>query len=310
MHILVTGACGYIGSRLVPALLSAGHQVTALDNLMYRQVTLLECFSRNTFDFIKGDVRDKELIRDQLKKVDAIIPLAAIVGAPACARDENLATQVNVDANRMMLDLISSNQIILMPTTNSAYGTTPEGVVCDEEAPLNPISKYASDKVLVESWLLEHSNVVSFRLATVFGLSSRMRLDLLVNNLVFKAFTDKFLVLFEPNFRRNYIHIQDVVDLFTFALDSFDIFRGNIFNVGLTSANLTKLELANAIQKQVPNLQILVSDIGKDPDKRDYLVSNNKLEKTGFVPKHNLDLGIRQLLAAMPLLDHKNFSNL
>jgi len=310
MHILVTGACGYIGSRLVPSLLEAGYQVTALDNLKYRQVTLLDCFTRSNFEFIEGDIRDKSLMKNALKSVDAIIPLAAIVGAPACARDENLATQVNVDANRMLLDLASPDQMILMPTTNSAYGTTKEGQVCDENSQLNPISKYASDKVLVERWLMERPNVVSFRLATVFGLSNRMRLDLLVNNLVFKAFTDNYLVLFEPNFRRNYIHIDDVVDVFKFALESFEIFRGNIFNVGLTSANLTKLELAKAIRNHVPSCQILISEIGKDPDKRDYLVSNKKLEMTGFIPKNGLELGIKQLLSAMPLFNLRNFSNL
>lgn len=309
MHILVTGGCGYIGSRLVPSLLESGYRVTVLDNLMYRQTSLLECFSNKSFEFVKGDIRDKHLMKAILSKVDAVIPLAAIVGAPACARDEDLATQVNVDANRMLLDLVSINQLILMPTTNSAYGTSREGTICNEESSLNPISKYASDKVLVEKWLLEHPNSVSFRLATVFGLSSRMRLDLLVNNLVYRAFTDKFLVLFEPHFRRNYVHIEDVVDVFTFALQSFESVKGNVFNVGLSSANLTKYQLAQKIQHFIPSCQILVSEIGKDPDKRDYLVSNEKIEKIGFKPQNTLEMGIKQLLGAMPFFDFRNFAN-
>ena len=238
-----------------------------------------------------------------------IIPLAAIVGAPACANDEELASSVNVKAPIEMLKSLSKNQIVVMPTTNSAYGTTSKGYECDENSPLNPISKYARDKVFVEKVLMERENVVSLRLATVFGLSHRMRMDLLVNNLVQKSWKEKYLVLFESHARRNYIHVRDVAKLFLEISSNPDNYIGEIFNVGLSSANLTKRELAEKILRYIPDLQILDSSTGFDPDKRDYNVSNKKIESKGFVPNYSLDDGIQEILKALPFFDITQFGN-
>jgi len=310
MKILITGGAGYIGSRLTSLLLAQGYKVSVIDNLMYRQNSLLDHFSNPNFNFFYGDIRDQYIMKKLLVNHDVVIPLAAIVGAPACDKNPILATEVNVNSLRFLFDNISKGQLILMPTTNSAYGTSIADNLCTEESPLNPISKYARDKVLVETWLQELDSFVSLRLATVFGVSERMRLDLLVNNFVFRAFTDRYLVLFEPNFRRNFIHISDVCRVFELVIQEPGKFIGQVFNVGLSSANLSKVQLAKQIQNYLPDLSIMISESGADPDKRDYLVSNQKIESLGFKPAKNLDNGISELLSAMPFFNERSFTNL
>jgi nucleoside-diphosphate-sugar epimerase len=309
-NVLVTGAAGYIGSILSTRLAQSGHRVMAVDNLMYKQTSLADAFLNRNFTFHNLDIRDQAAMKPLLKCADVIIPLAAIVGAPACAKDEETASSVNVKAPLEMFKSLSTHQIILMPTTNSAYGTTEKDYECDEKSPLNPISKYAKDKVLVEKALLERANVVSLRLATVFGLSYRMRMDLLVNNLVQRSWKDRYLVLFESHARRNYIHVRDVVQLFLDITEHPTNYLGQVYNVGLSSANLTKKQLAEKIKTFIPELQIFDSKNGSDPDKRDYMVSNKKIEITGFAPKFSLDFGIEELLSAMPLFNISHFSNI
>ena len=239
-----------------------------------------------------------------------IIPLAAIVGAPACDRDPILSSSINKDAIYWMLKKVSSDQRVIMPTTNSAYGSGDENNFCDENSPLNPLSLYARDKVAVESVLMQNKNATSFRLATVFGISPRMRLDLLVNNFTFRAVTDGFIVLFEGHFKRNYIHVRDVSSAFQFAIENPEKSSGEIFNVGLSEANISKLELCELIKKLVPSFTYVESQIGSDPDKRNYVVSNAKIEKAGFKTQIGLDLGIKELIKGLPMFNHKPFTNL
>jgi len=309
MRILITGGAGYIGSVMTEFFLRKGLQVKVLDNLMYGQSSLAHLSGSRNFDFFHGDIRDISLLKSLLADCEVIVPLAGIVGAPACAKDEKLATEVNLLAPLEMFRLISKNQCIIMPTTNSAYGTTEGLVECDEKSPLSPISKYAKDKVKLEENLMELNNAVSFRLATVFGVSNRMRLDLLVNNFVYRAFTDKYLTLFESSFVRNYIHVKDVISAFDLALKDPSSFKGEIFNVGLSDANLTKLELAQKIKGHVPELVILESQTGTDPDKRNYRVSNRKLESRGYVPEFSIDDGIQEISKAIPFFKRPLFSN-
>ncbi len=309
MKILITGGAGYIGSVLTPALLEKGHEVTVIDDLLFNQDSLLGCCKHKKFSFIKSDILDFHVIKTQLAKHDVVIPLAAIVGAPACAKNPLRASQVNKESNYWLVKQLSSNQLLLFPTTNSGYGVGKPGEYCTEESPLNPISQYGKEKVQVENELMRLNNAISFRLATVFGVSPRMRMDLLVNDFTYRAFRDSFLVLFEENFRRNYIHIQDVAGAFMFGIDNFELMKGNVFNVGLSSANLTKRELAEKIKIHLPNLYIHSAAIGEDPDKRDYLVSNAKLEKLGWSPKFTLDLGIQELLKAFRMLKSSGYTN-
>lgn len=310
-NILVTGGAGYIGSILVPSLLNSGNRVTVIDNLMYGQTSLVSCFSKSNFAFVKGDVRDRSLMLNLIKDSDVIIPLAAIVGAPACDKDPNLAKSVNLEAMLWLFQNTSPTQQIIMPTTNSAYGQGGDGNYCDENSPLNPLSIYAKDKVEVERVLMELPLATSFRLATVFGVSPRMRLDLLVNNFVFRALTDRFIVIFEGHFKRNYIHLLDVVQAFTLALEHPSKFSGEIFNVGLTNANLSKVELCEAIKETIcPDFTFFESAFGKDPDQRNYLVSNSKIESRGFRPTVTLQDGLRELKAAMSFFTSRPFSNI
>ncbi|WP_267423490.1 NAD-dependent epimerase/dehydratase [Methylobacterium sp. GC_Met_2] len=308
-NILVTGGAGYIGSTLVPMLLDAGHTVTVLDNFMFRQASLHHVCHHPKFHVVRGDIRLRDTMAPLLKKADVIIPLAAYVGAPMCKADPIGAQTINRDAIVMMLEMLSAEQTVLMPTTNSAYGTGDERNECTEESPLRPISKYAIDKVEIESRLMERGNAVSYRLATVFGMSPRMRLDLLVNDFTYRAFNDRFIVLFEGHFKRNYIHVRDVSRAFLHALDNFDAMRGQIFNVGLSEANLSKLELCSLIKKQIEDFYFVEANVGKDPDQRNYIVSNAKLEATGYAPSVSMDAGITELIKGFTMLKNTVHGN-
>lgn len=308
--ILVTGGAGYIGSILVPDLLNKGHSVTVIDNFMYKQTSLASVISNPNLNLVYGDVRDYETVKKNVKTADVVIPLAAIVGAPACAKDPVLASSINRDATLWLFDQLSPLQQIIMPTTNSAYGSGDKNNFCDEQSPLNPLSLYAKDKVDVEKELMQNSNAVSFRLATVFGVSPRMRLDLLVNNFVYRAVTDKFIVLFEGHFKRNYVHVRDVSNAFCQAIDEPEKVVGEIFNFGLSQANISKIELCEAIQKHLNEFTFLEAPLGKDPDQRNYIVSNNKIESRGIKAQINLSDGILELIKGLKMFDHNLFSNL
>jgi nucleoside-diphosphate-sugar epimerase len=309
MKILVTGAAGYIGSVMVPILLKEGHKVVAVDNFMYSQNSLLDCCHDKKLTVIRGDARQKELISGCLKDVDAVFPLACITGAPACNNDPVTATTTNFDAIKKMLELRSKKQLIIFPTTNSGYGVGQEGIYCTEKTPLNPISLYGRLKVDAEKILLNAGNCITLRLATVFGISPRMRLDLLVNDFTYRAVTDRFLVLFEAHFKRNYLHIRDVAKAFLHCLNNFSAMKDEPYNVGLSEANLSKLELCQEIKKQVPDFYFVEANIGKDPDQRNYIVSNEKIEKTGFKPDVSLREGIAELIKGYQIIRKNQFSN-
>lgn len=306
---LVTGGAGYIGSILVPVLLKKGFEVTVLDNLMHSQNSLLECCADSNFDFIKGDICDENLISELIPKFDIIIPLAAIVGAPACKINPTVTHLVNYDAHMNIITKVSPSQMILFPTTNSGYGIGEKDTYCTEESPLRPISEYGRTKVDVEKALLDKGNAITYRLATVFGMSPRMRMDLLVNDFTYRAFKDHFIILFEEHFRRNYIHIRDVAKAFIFGIENYDKMKGQPFNVGLSSANLTKRQLCEKIKEYVPEFYIHSAAVGEDPDKRDYLVSNEKIESLGWRPDHTLDTGIQELLKGYKILKPNKFAN-
>lgn len=308
--ILVTGGAGYIGSILVPQLLDLGHQVTVIDNFMYRQPSLAAVVPNPNFTLIYGDVRDYTLMKKLIATADVVIPLAAIVGAPACAKDPLTASSINKDATVWLFEQISSEQQIIMPTTNSAYGSGDENNFCDENSPLKPLSLYAKDKVLVEKELMLKQRGTSFRLATVFGISPRMRLDLLVNNFVHRALTDKFVVLFEGHFKRNYVHVRDVTAAFSFAIENPKKVEGEVFNFGLSEANISKQELCKAIQGIVPEFTFLDAPLAKDPDQRNYIVSNAKIEAIGIKAKISLSDGIAELVKGLQMFEQYPFSNL
>ena len=309
MKILVTGGAGYIGSIFVPSLLGAGHEVVVVDNFMYKQSTLNQLCQFDGFTPIKGDVRDMLLMKSLVPKVDAIFPLAAYVGAPLCSQDPIGAESTNHTAILEMLRVVSRDQMIMMPTTNSAYGSGDENNFCTETSPLRPISKYAIDKVEIEKRLMELPNAISFRLATVFGMSPRMRIDLLVNDFVYRAVHDGFVVLFESHFKRNYVHVRDVSDVFCHSLQNFERMKGEIYNVGLSSANVSKWELCEAIKRVVPKFTFVDAPVGKDPDQRNYIVSNEKIESTGFLPQISLETGIRELVKGFAMLRNTRFGN-
>jgi nucleoside-diphosphate-sugar epimerase len=302
LDILVTGGAGYIGSTLVPELLAAGHKVTVLDNFMFRQASLNHVCHHPKFDVVKGDIRVEATLAPLLRQADVVIPLAALVGAPICSADPVGAKTVNHDAILMMLKMLSREQRVLMPTTNSAYGSGDENNFCTEESPLRPISQYARDKVAIEDALMQGDNAISFRLATVFGMSPRMRLDLLVNDFTYRALHDRFVMLFEGDFKRNYVHVRDVVRVFLHGIEHFDAMRGQIYNVGLSEANVSKRELCQHIQRQLPEFVFLDAPVGKDPDQRNYIVSNAKIESTGFRPQVSLDQGISELLKGFRMI--------
>lgn len=309
MKILVTGGAGYIGSVLVPRLLEAGHAVTVLDNFMFQQSSLADCCGYDEFQVERGDVRDEALVRRLMRTSDAAIPLAALVGAPLCKNDPLGTRTINQDAVQMLCRIASSSQRILLPVTNSGYGIGESGKHCTEDSPLRPISLYGITKVEAESAVLQRENSVTFRLATVFGMSPRMRLDLLVNDFVYRAVHDRAVVVFEGHFKRNYIHLRDVARVFLYALDHFERLRGVPYNVGLDEANLSKLELCRVIQTHVPEFVYLEAPIGEDPDKRDYIVSNARLAATGFKTEWNLDRGIRELVKGYTILRNARYGN-
>jgi nucleoside-diphosphate-sugar epimerase len=304
-NILITGGAGYIGSVLVPELLQDGHNVTVLDNFIFGQSSLNHVCYHPNFRVYRGDVRIEADMLPLMKDADIIIPLAAYVGAPFCDRDPIGATTTNKDAIFMMMKYLDKDQVIIMPTTNSAYGT---GDNCTEESPLNPISRYAIDKVEVEKVLMNHSNATSLRLATVFGMSPRMRIDLLVNDMTYRAVYDGFVVLFESHFKRNYIHVRDVVQAFKMAIAQ-ETMRGQIYNVGLSSANVSKRELCDIIKTYVPRFEIVEAEIGKDKDQRNYVVSNEKIELEGFKPNYDLSNGIQELLKGFTMIKNTKYGN-
>ena len=307
--ILVTGGAGYLGSTMVPELLKAGNQVTVLDNFVYHQNSLAHVCHDTNLNVINGDIRLKEIMAPAMSEADIIIPLAAFVGAPLCNKDPVGATTINRDAILMMLELAGDDQAIIMPTTNSAYGSGNKNNFCDEESELNPITQYAKEKVEIEKVLMERKNSISFRLATVFGMSPRMRIDLLVNDFTYRAFHDRFIVLFESHFKRNYIHVRDVTRAFLHGIANFNTMNGNIFNVGLSEANLSKKELCEAIKKHVPDFVFIEAPVGKDPDQRNYIVSNEKIEATGFKPAHSLDPGLQELVKGYTMIKNSKYGN-
>jgi len=309
LKILVTGGAGYLGSTMVPDLLAAGHEVTVLDSFMFKQNSLNHVCHSPKFHVVKGDIRVEGTVVPLIKKADVVIPLAALVGAPLCNLDPVGATTTNRDAILMMLKHVSKQQIVLMPTTNSAYGSGDKDNFCTEESPLRPISRYAIEKVEIEKHLMEHPNAVSFRLATVFGMSPRMRIDLLVNDFTYRAVYDRFVVLFESSFKRNYIHVRDVSRVFQHGIANIDRMKGQIYNVGLSDANVSKKELCEAIQKQLPEFVFLEAPVGKDPDQRNYIVSNAKIEATGYKPWFSLDMGIAELIKGYTMIKNALYGN-
>jgi len=308
-HFLVTGGAGYLGSVLVPELLKLGHSVTVVDTFMFGQNSLLECCANDRFSVVRGDARDEGVIRPLLQNADYIIPLAALVGAPLCSRDKIGTITTNRDAIEMLTKLASKEQRIIMPTTNSGYGIGQKGIYCTEETPLNPITLYGKAKVEAETIVLDRGNAISFRLATVFGMAPRMRIDLLVNDFTYRAVKDRFVVVFEGHFKRNYIHIRDVARAFIHGVGHFGAMKNEPYNVGLSDANLSKLELCAKIKEQVKDFVYLEAPIGEDPDKRDYIVSNEKIEKSGFKPAYTLEMGIRELVKGYTIITNSKYSN-
>ncbi len=310
INVLVTGGAGYLGSIMVPDLLAEGYSVTVLDNFIYDQNSLAHICCNDKLSLIRGDVRVESILKPLLSQADIVIPLAALVGAPICNYDPVGAHTINHDSVIMLLKNLSKSQQILMPTTNSAYGSGEDGNFCTEDSPLNPISKYAIDKVEIENRLMQHENSISFRLATVFGMSPRMRIDLLVNDFTYRAVHDRFVVLFESSFKRNYIHVRDVSRVFQHGLKNFEKMRGQVYNVGLSDANVSKRELCDTIKKFIPDFVYLDAPVGKDPDQRNYIVSNLKLENTGFKQMHSLEFGIQELIKGYTMLRNTKYGNI
>jgi len=307
MKILVTGGAGYLGSILCSELVKE-HQVVVYDNLMYNQSTLLNLFGNPNFKFVYGDVRDYPKLSPYVKDADVIIPLAAIVGFPACDRDKSLATAVNYLQIKNILKNTSSSQRIIYPNTNSGYGQQTEGV-CVESQTLTPISHYGVTKCNSENLILDEGRGITFRFATVFGMSERMRLDLLVNEFVYKALTDRYITLFQAHTVRNYIHVRDVSSVFQFMVNNYDENVGEAFNVGLSDTNLSKRDLTKRIKNYISDFVVNESDYYEDPDKRDYIVSNEKIESRGWKPKYSLDNGIQELISGYQIIINKDSSH-
>ncbi|MBI1839710.1 MAG: NAD(P)-dependent oxidoreductase [Verrucomicrobia bacterium] len=308
-RILVTGGAGYLGSILCETLLREGYRVCALDSLIYGEANLFHLCAHPDFDFVKADARDEKALRPLLRDVDAIIPLAALVGVGACDRDPLMTQSVNVDAIALLERLRSEDQLIVYPTTNSGYGAQSGQLHCTEDTPLQPISLYGETKAAAEKLLLRAPNTICLRLATVFGMSPRMRLDLLVNHFVLAAVTDGTLTIFEKDFKRNYVHVRDVADCFVHCLRHPERMTGRTFNVGLDSANLSKAELAMKVREHAPKFYVHFAEIGSDPDKRNYIVSNQRLREAGFEASRSLDEGIVELIRGYRMLGRGRFKN-
>jgi nucleoside-diphosphate-sugar epimerase len=308
LKVLITGGAGYIGSVLTPLLLSNGHHVTVLDNFLYQQSSLLDCCRDWKLAIIRGDARDERLLAELIPKADAILPLACLTGAPICARDPETAKAVNYDAIRLVAELASREQMVVYPCTNSGYGIGQADIYCDETTPLKPVSLYGRLKVDAEHYLLE-KGFLTLRFATLFGVSPRMRLDLLVNDFTYRAVVDRFVVLFEPHFKRNYLHVRDAARSFLHALVNYDRMKGQPYNVGLSDANLSKWELCEAIRRHVPEFYFTGAEVGEDPDKRNYIVSNRKVEATGFKPGISLDEGIQELIKGYQIIRRTAYAN-
>jgi nucleoside-diphosphate-sugar epimerase len=309
--VLITGGAGYLGSVLAEVLINKGYKVTVLDNLIYKQTSVAPFVYNPNFNFVLGDVTDNTVLRPLVESHDVIIPLAAIVGMPACKAQPELTVKVNYLQVKNITEWINKNQMVLIPNTNSQYGSSTE--IITEDSPFKPLSLYAETKCDAEKVVLESGNGIALRLATVFGMSYRMRMDLLVNDFVYKAVTDGYLVLFESHFIRNYIHIRDIANTFLFMIENYEKCNNNAFNVGLTSANCTKLELAETIQKYIPDLVIVQNNFKQDFDQRNYIVSNAKLESFGWTPQFSLEDGIQELIKGYQLITkfkNKDFTNL
>ena len=309
MKILITGGAGYLGSIVTLHLLNKGHEVTVLDNFLFRQNSLADCCHYESFNVVRGDCRDASILKNLLKDADIIIPLAAMVGAPLCDQDKLAAESVNHSAVKLICDLVSPDQRIIIPITNSGYGVGEKGKFCTEETPLRPISLYGKTKVDAEKEVLSRDNSISFRLATVFGMAPRMRLDLLVNDFVYRAVNDRSLLIFEGHFKRNYIHVRDIARVFEHAIDNFELMKGKPYNAGLEEANLSKLELCAKIKEHLPKFVYIEAKVGEDPDKRDYIVSNQRLLSSGFQTEWNLDRGIRELIKGYTIIRNTIYSN-
>ena len=309
MKILVTGGAGYIGAVLVPHLLDEGHEVTVLDNFLYGQGSLLDCCHDPRLSIVRGDARNETLVTEFLRRADAILPLACLTGAPLCDKYPQEARSVNLDAIALILKHLSPSQWVIFPTTNSGYGVGETDVFCTETTPLRPVSLYGQLKVDAETLVLDRPNTLTLRLATVCGISPRMRLDLLVNDFTYRAVTDGFIVLFEAGFKRNYVHVRDVARAFAHSLTNFDRMKGEPYNVGLSEANLSKRELCEEIRKQVPRFTIVEAEVGRDPDRRNYIVSNEKIERIGFKATVSLQTGIAELIKGYQVIRRSGYSN-
>jgi nucleoside-diphosphate-sugar epimerase len=309
MKILITGGAGYLGSVLTPTLLALGHEVTVLDNFYFNQNSLLDCCQYEKFQVVRGDCRNEALVQPLVARADLIIPLAALVGVPLCNTDAIATQTTNQEAVAMLCRLAGKQQWVIMPVTNSGYGVGEKGKFCTEDSPLRPLSTYGVTKVKAEEAVLARENSISFRLATVFGMAPRMRMDLLVNDFVYRAVHDRAVVVFEGHFKRNYIHIRDVARAFLHGIAQFDRMKGKPYNVGLDDANLSKLELCAVIQKHLPKFVFVEATIGEDPDKRDYIVSNARIAAAGFKPEWSLDRGITELIKGFTILRNSIYSN-
>lgn len=308
--ILITGGAGYLGSVLVPMLLEKGHEVVVLDSFLYKQTSLLGCCKYKNFSVIKGDCRDEETLKKALDGAEYIFPLAAMVGFPLCDSDKTAANTINYGAIETLLRFRSANQRIIFPCTNSGYGLGQGDSYCTEESPIEPISVYGKTKMAAEKAIIDAGNSVTFRFATLFGASPRMRTDLLVNDFVYRAVHDRSIVIFEGTFMRNYLHVRDAARAFIFAMENFDSMKGSRYNCGLSSANCSKLELCEIIKKHIPGFTYMEAPVGTDPDKRNYLVSNAKIESLGYEAMYSLDDGIEELIKVYTMIKNSSYGNI